>query len=190
MGRKRACRRQEEERPRHRSRDEMRNRERTRDEIRRKSQEKKRSRDHRRPSPERESKSRKSSPSPARGSEEPSQWKIIPPSEVDGFNCGGPAIFVQNFSRNVSRKHLFSHFQSFGTIVDIAKLHIGRKRSACVIFSRQSEADKVLKPNRREPESPISGGLDLPTPPSTFDLLLTALKSDQPRENVAAAAVR
>jgi len=190
--RKRVCRRQEQERPRDRARDETRDRVKSRDETRRKSQDKKRSRDHRRPSPERESRkssSRKSSPIPDRGSEDPSQWKVIPPSEVDGFNCGGPAIFVQNFSRSVSKKHLYNHFLSFGAIVDITKLDIGRKRikSACVIFSRQSEADKVLKSTSIEQECPVFGGLDLPTPPSTFDLLLTALKSDQPGENVVAA---
>lgn len=184
------CRRQEGGRPHDRSREETRDRERSRDEMRRKPVEKKRSREHRRPSPERQSKSRtssrKSSPNPIEESEDPSQWKIIPPSEVDGFNCGGPAIFVQNFSRNVSRKQLFHYFQSFGAIVDITKLDIGKKRtrSACVIFSRQSEADKVLKSNKNEQESPLSGmGLDLSTPPSTLDLLLTAL---QPRDNIAA----
>ena len=81
-GRQRVCRRSEE-RTRGRSRDERRDRGRTRDETRRSSQDKKRSRDHRRTSPERESKSRKSSPSPERGSEDPSDWKVIPPSEVD-----------------------------------------------------------------------------------------------------------
>jgi hypothetical protein len=66
--RKRACKRQGEERSRDRLHQDIRHRERSRDETRRKYEDKKRSRDHRKDSPERESRSRKSSPSPDRGS--------------------------------------------------------------------------------------------------------------------------
>lgn len=162
-----------DDQPPHKSRESSKNRQ--------KSPERKRSRTHgKSTSPGCES--RRSSSSPDRGSEHPDHWNILSPSQVDGFNCGGPAIFVQNFTKDVSRKDLYSYFKHFGTVMDLKKLYIGKRRSACVIYSRQSEADKVLQISSG-PSSRCSPQLDMMTPPSTFDRLLSALQNGQPPDD-------
>ena len=106
-----------------RVRDEIRDRGRSREEpkVRRMSPERKRSRDHRRPSPERES--RKSSSSTERGSEDPSQWKIIPPSEVD--------VSVKRFSRRFVK--LFSFLVQ---TLSVSLLHFKVDHGLCHIWLR------------------------------------------------------
>ena len=86
--------------------------------------EKKRSREHRRPSPERQSKSktssRKSSPNPIEESEDPSQWKIIPPSEVDV----SPKRFAQRFLQLFAFLFSISVLLLFSEVKD-GKCHLG-----------------------------------------------------------------
>ena len=83
-----------------RDREDIRHRGRSREEhkVRRNSPERTGSRNNRRPSPVRESRSSKSSSSSERGSEDPSQWKIIPPSEVDVSSKRFSHRFVKLFS--------------------------------------------------------------------------------------------
>ena len=76
-------------------------------------------------------------------------WKYLKPSEVKGFQCGGPTVFIQNISCYMKKRQLYNCFKNFGGIVDIQIVEVERKRTACIVFSRQAEADSVFEINKK-----------------------------------------
>ena len=110
----------------------------------------------------------------------PKRWTLLRPSDVEDFNCSGPAIFAQNITESTRRRDVYKYFKNYGTIVDIQLLDVKKQKTACVIFSRQSEAEKAFdEHNVGTSEQAEIVNIVNPIKENRFDLLLSALRQSE-----------